>query len=291
MNREEAQQAVRRGVVAAAVMAVMSVFVVLTAMYSESDRLKYFDSPWLFVDVLIVIVLAVGLYRRSRTAAVLLLVFYIASKIILAIETDAFGGLFIAALFVFFFTRAAQATFALHRIRREEDPSYQPGWKLPLALGLPVASLIVLSLTMVLLGSSGLILPSKVIAGSEVDEAHAKELRTHLLDDDERIEYLYPHDLTSLMESGNVLTDRRVILYVTDENEELMIYEMPLSDVRSVELETTDGLTSISEYRVIGEGDDNWLMLYLSTESRGDQDFVAALRKHIPLRSQGSVSI
>ncbi|MEM7054137.1 MAG: hypothetical protein AAF446_06265, partial [Pseudomonadota bacterium] len=126
-------------------------------------------------------------------------------------------------------------------------------------------------------------LPStEVLAG---DKLPRKEIQTLLsegiIDSDEKVEYFYSAGLLSILEDGNLLTDRRVISYFKNDADEIEIYELFFPDIRNFELIQQGSYLSDSIYQVNGYGEDNWLIIYLSTEAGGDQRFIDALQQKL----------
>lgn len=78
---------------------------------------------WMLVDVALIFGLTFGIYRKSRTCAVIMLVYYLVSKILIMIETGKPGGLFMSVLFAYFFWQGVSGTFAYHRFLREASPA------------------------------------------------------------------------------------------------------------------------------------------------------------------------
>ncbi|WP_386067081.1 hypothetical protein ACFJIW_21680 [Tahibacter sp. UC22_41] len=98
----------------------LTLVVVLVAM-SGAD-LPGIDA-WMLPDVALIFGLTFGIYRKSRTCAVIMLVYYLASKILIMVETGKPGGLFMSALFAYFFWQGVSGTFAYHRFLREASSS------------------------------------------------------------------------------------------------------------------------------------------------------------------------
>jgi len=77
-----------------------------------------------FIDIPILTLLAYGIYKKSRVASSLMVIYFALSKVIVAFTTTAPNlsfmiGQFIAAIiFMFFFVRGMIATFELHKLRK-----------------------------------------------------------------------------------------------------------------------------------------------------------------------------
>jgi hypothetical protein len=78
-------------------------------------------NAWSFVDVVIFLAIAWGIYRLSRIAAVLGLVVYGLGQVLMWIEIGLqIQGIWLLTLIVFGFINGIRGTFAYHRLRREE---------------------------------------------------------------------------------------------------------------------------------------------------------------------------
>lgn len=75
------------------------------------------DTPWLFVDVAIVAVLAVGIWRMSRSASIVLLVYYIGSSIPFLMNGEfRLSTVFLRLIGILIFVNAVRATSAYHTL-------------------------------------------------------------------------------------------------------------------------------------------------------------------------------
>ena len=106
-------------------------------------------------------------------------------------------------------------------------------------------------------------------------------ISSNIISADDEVLYFYSEGYTSILEGGQVLTDDRVIAYVTDENQELQVYEMYFEDIAYVELLQKGNYLNDSMYQVNGYDIDAWIQLFLSIENDGDTVFIEALRKKI----------
>lgn len=72
---------------------------------------------WNLLDVALIFGLAFGIYKKSRVCAVLMLVYYLASKIFEMVETEKATGLVVALFFSYFFWQGVRGTFAHHKLK------------------------------------------------------------------------------------------------------------------------------------------------------------------------------
>ena len=92
---------------------------------------------------------------------------------------------------------------------------------------------------------------------------------------------IYSEALFSIAAAANVLTNRRVVSYETDENGELQIYSLPISEIASVELLEQGSFLSDSVYLVNGLDDGQGFLVVLSREEGGDEKFINALKSKV----------
>ena len=70
------------------------------------------------MDVVIVLALAYGIHRFSRSCALLMCVYYLA-LCIYAGSTTGLSAIIVRAVFLYYFGRGAQAMFTCHKLKRE----------------------------------------------------------------------------------------------------------------------------------------------------------------------------
>lgn len=280
MNKVEAVKATRNGAIAAIISAVITVVVVLIAMNADADgKLAIWNDPSNFLDVLLVVACAYGMYRKSRGAAVIIFIYFIVSKIIIALETQIYSGFGTALLFLYFYGKAIQGSFVYHRLEKNDNPDYKPASKLSYILGIPSALLVTVLIGYSLMSTTGVVPSTRVQSANEINTNDIAVLIDNgIVPEDEKVEYFYSQGLSSILESGNVLTNGRVILYLTDENSELQVYQIPLNEVTDVSMESQGDTFNESVYKVSTENPDQWLKLFLSAEQKGDRKFVKALQ-------------
>lgn len=283
MNKSEAIKATRNGAIAACISAAMTLLVVLLAISIDfGGKLALWNDPLNILDVFLILACAYGMYRKSRVASIVIFVYFIAAKVIIAIETQAYSGIGLAAVFLYFYGRAIQGSFTFHKLAKEENPDYRAASKWSYIIGVPSVLITISLIAFSLMSVTGVVPSTRVQAGSEI---YAGDIST-LVDQgiiyaEDDVEYFYSQGLSSILESGNILTQDRVILYFTDENEELQIYEIYLDEITAVESESQGDAFNDSIYKVSTDDPDRWLKLFLSVEQKGDQKFVEALRSMI----------
>jgi hypothetical protein len=122
-DRASCEQAIRNGGIAALVVAGLTgVFAIIGFFVhtSEDDPLSGFLDPWSLLDVALIVVLAVFIFRKSRVASTLMLIYYVASKILQVMDGGGTAGLIVAVFFVLYFVTAMRGTYLWHAKYRHE---------------------------------------------------------------------------------------------------------------------------------------------------------------------------
>ena len=282
MDFDEALRATRNGAIAAFVSAGLTALVVLIAMSSESGgALELWNDPYNFVDVVFIVILGIGVLLRSRTAAIILFGYFVISKIAIWLEMGSFSGVGISLVFVYFYGRAVQGSFAYHRIRKEEDPDYKstPIWMY--FIGIPILLLVLVIFGFGLLTMTSLMPSPEILTGAEMASKDIAALtEAGILYPNERIEYFFSEGVFSIMEGGSILTDNRVIAY-GQEAGEIYTYAMAFQEIGSIVQLQEGSFSDYAIYEVLYHDLETGLQLYLPHEGGGDKKFVAAVRRKV----------
>ena len=294
MDKDEAIKATRNGAIAACVSAVCMVIVVLLAMNMDIMSINieselggklaaFHDMTILYIELPIILFCAWGIYRKSRTAAIMMFVYYLISKIMHIYEEQNIRiGYGVILVFLYLFAKAIQGAFVYHKLKKQENPDYKAATKLTYFLAIPSVLIMTALLGLSLLATFGGMPSTKVLTRQEMKSSDVNELRTNgIVDPQEKIEYFYPYGLTSILEEGVVLTQENVTYYLTNEKEEVEVYQLPIQEITHVELELEGNTFNDSIYKVGTKDPERWMKIYLSAESRGDQRFVRALRAQL----------
>lgn len=114
MNLEQANTAIRTAWKMSLIS--LGVTAALTWIYSTGGSLAQVDW-WNWVDLVLMLALTYGLYKKHRASAVTLFVYYVVGKIYVWIFYGVFLGIPIAAVFAYFFFRGIQGVFTYHRLK------------------------------------------------------------------------------------------------------------------------------------------------------------------------------
>ena len=111
---DEILKKIKHAWVAALISAGITLVVTLFAI-SGTDILGF--SAWEFIDVGLVLGLAFGIFKKSRTCAVLMFVYFVISKIIIMADTGKPTGILLAIVFGYYFWQGVSGTFAYHKLK------------------------------------------------------------------------------------------------------------------------------------------------------------------------------
>jgi len=282
MTEEQATILSKRGAYAAFLVAGLTVVAVMSGLAAgDGPRENLFADPLNFVDAGLMALCGVGMLRNSRVAAVIAFSFYLATKILIAAMQDQVAGLFVGAIFLFFFAAAVYGSFRYHQIRKKEDSEYSalPKWMRYVAA--PLGLLLVLLIALVIFSETGFLPPSDVVQGDELEQSYVSELQQyHILDVDERIELLYSQGLTSILEAGSLLSDQNVTTWYQLETGVIEAFSIPTHEIQSISFVEEDSDWVDRVYLIDGL-DGDWITIVLPTEAEGELEFVGAVRARI----------
>lgn len=283
MNREEAIKATKKGAIAACISGTLTLVIVVIAIFSNNlDALALWNDPANLFDIILIFACAYGIYKKSRTAAIVLFIHFIISKIVISIETGKVTGIFISFVFLYFYGKAIQGAFAYKKIEKAENPNYKPKPKAYYFVGIPLLIIFAGFIGLGLMTMTGAIPSTEVQAGLDVSQSDRDMLiSNYIISENDTIEYFYSTGLLSMLEGGSVLTQDRVILYMPDKNKQVQVYELYFDDISTVQLLETGNLANDSVYLINTPNPEAWLQIALSAEKRGDVKFIEALREKI----------
>ncbi len=281
MNIDEAQSATKHGSNAAFVSAAFTFLAVAGALFADSSALEFMNDPLNFIDVILIAAFGFGMRRHSRAAAVVMFVYFVFSKILIAAETGAMTGLVASLIFLYFFGGAIRGSFAYHKIRHSSDPEYSPPKKWTYWVGIPTGLIMVALFSLGVLSELGVLPGISVVDGQDLSQDDKNLLiELGVVQPTEEIELFYSTGLTSISGEGNVLTDQRIISY-EDIGDGLFIYSAPYDQVEEFVLFQQGDYLSDTIIEIWPENQEGF-RLFLSTEDGGDQRFISAINARLP---------
>jgi hypothetical protein len=115
MTTAQAEARIRRAWIAGAAAAVMTLFASLLPLAGIS--LAGFNL-WNLADAVLIAGLAFGISRRSRVCAVVMLVYFVASIVMLVARTTLYANAAVEAIFVYFYIEGVRGAFAWHSLAK-----------------------------------------------------------------------------------------------------------------------------------------------------------------------------
>ncbi|MYN02925.1 hypothetical protein GTP41_12520 [Pseudoduganella sp. DS3] len=112
----EVQKKIKQAWIAGAISGSMTLLFTLLAI--SGTKAAGFNA-WNFIDVVLIFGLAFGIYKKSRACAVLMLVYFVVSKILIAIETGSVSGTVLAIIFIYYYAQGIAGTFAYHKLVKQ----------------------------------------------------------------------------------------------------------------------------------------------------------------------------
>jgi hypothetical protein len=100
----------------------MTLVATLIAMYGMS---LLGLNAWNLLDAALIFGLAFGIYKKSRSCAVLMLIYFVASKIIIIADTGKFSSAFFSIIFIYFYVQGVIGTFTYHKRLKQNDGAMQ----------------------------------------------------------------------------------------------------------------------------------------------------------------------
>ncbi|TLY50335.1 MAG: hypothetical protein E6K53_10810 [Gammaproteobacteria bacterium] len=116
VDRDSCEKAIKNGGYATLISAaITAVFGILGFFVESSDHdLSYMLDPWILADVVLMVILAFFIFRKSRVAATLLLIYFIASKVLMWVEMGSPKGILVSIIFFLYYLTAMRGTYLWH---------------------------------------------------------------------------------------------------------------------------------------------------------------------------------
>ena len=288
MNLEQAQKATRNGAIAALLSAGVTFLVVTVAMMlGDVEELAVWNDPFNYLDVVLLLAFAFGIWKGSRFAAIAAFGYFLMAKIYLIVGSGQITGLPLALVILYYLGRAIQGSYVVQRHRAETEPGR---WRMPAWMWAGGGALAIIGVLLMGLGAMsevGVIPSTAVLEGSELpSDQHSDLKRLGVLEEDEEVRYFYSAGLLSIEEDGNILTDRRVISYETFEDE-LFVASVAFSDIVEIVVEEKGDYLNDTILLIRTRYEED-IYLFLSAEEEGDERFIEALETAVSRSSSAN---
>ncbi|MGH1374913.1 MAG: hypothetical protein ACRBCK_01085 [Alphaproteobacteria bacterium] len=122
--------------------------------------------------------------------------------------------------------------------------------------------------------------PSYVVAGTELSQDRTDLLREYsVVEEQETIVFFYSSGIFSLLESGTILTEERIVSYIQNaDTQEMIVSAVAYSDIAKMYLSSKgDGMFEDTMIDVYRANDEYALSLVLSAEKNGDEPVIRML--------------
>lgn len=248
---------------------------------AKAGKFGYMLDPWMFLDGALILGLAAAIYfKKSYSAALFLLIYFLSSKLIIAAETMSIQSGVISLVFIYFYLQGVIGTRELRNLRDSFPVKRGAG-----AIALRFLAGVGLALFLLAAGWGTLmsmkVLPDSVmIEGNDIPQRYAVKLRQQgILAEGELIEVFYSSGLLSILEDGNLMTDRRVISYEESEDE-MLVLSATFEEVSHI-LIAEDGATFRDALLEVVSKDGSSFYLYMTVEDQAHLRFMDELRRKI----------
>ncbi len=278
-----AEKHIRNAWIAGTISAVMTLLLVILGELNEDIRFQYGLDIWALFDVALIAGLTFGIYRKNRWCALILLLYFVISKIGMAVSTGQFNGGLLALLFIYFYLRGTIAAFQLHKhnANLQDGETKQKARSVLMIVGLSLGSFLVIVFGALVF--IGLISPdTEVVPGKQVNKKYLNFLRENsLIDNSEEVQYWYSDAFIDFKDGFYLLTGKKVIVYCQDWEDPAII--IPFGEIVDIEFEQDPSFLDDSRITLILR-DDTSVYFPLSSENGGDIKFYEKL---IRLRNSG----
>ncbi len=118
---ENAISAIRAAFVCGIISTLLTLLVTLLALSRGSLNFATIDfSAWTFIDVALLAGFTIGLFFKSRTSAILMLLYFAFTKYVQVSRGLNFFSIITGALFLYFYVQGVRGTLAYHRLKKKE---------------------------------------------------------------------------------------------------------------------------------------------------------------------------
>ena len=120
--------------------------------------------------------------------------------------------------------------------------------------------------------------PAETLSANEIPKKYIDTLRKeNIIGDNENVYYFYSNGFWSILEDGNLFTDKRVISYEMYEDQ-FNIYSATYNEIEKVEMNRSDDFWRTSEIEII-KTDGSWFILLVDNDNGRDILFLDELKK------------
>ncbi|MCF6300060.1 MAG: hypothetical protein L3J52_02915 [Proteobacteria bacterium] len=257
------------GNVAIVLSIISAVFFVIQTL--ESKNLTFHLDPINYMSFMIYLGSAFSLYRISRFGAATLLVVFASAQISFFIEYGLHITQFLSAVAFVFIISGIYGTFYYHFKMKKLDSSYKAAPKWSYYLG---TLIVIITIALFIIGimlNEGKLNDGKFRHGMDLLAEEKQYLKEYnIISDDEKIYKFYSTDISGIENNGNILSNKRVIVYQT-EGHHLTIEFIKLEDILDIQvIQSLEGINTL----IMIKSEDKELLMNLSAMDNGDNEFI-----------------
>ena len=115
-DKESCTKAIKNGGIAAMISATITALFGVAGLFTSSDNeeIKYYLDPWILVDSFLIVVLGFFIFRKSRVAATLMVIYFAGGKLISWYDLGKTTGLLMSLIFFAYYFNAMRGTYVWH---------------------------------------------------------------------------------------------------------------------------------------------------------------------------------
>lgn len=234
--------------------------------------LAFFVDPWSLVDAVVIWILAYFLYKRSFTASLFMVAYWLLSMFAIHLETGLSASIIVRLYFLYVFVNGSRGAYTLRKM--EPRKPGKRGWRIAgwAASGL-VATIILILIAVGTLIEQGFMPSTEVENGESLPDRILQKLRSEgIITRSETVDLFYSAGFMDVMEDGNLITNERVISYWRNETEELNVVSASFGDISDVYIAAKgDGLNDT--VMTVTQHDGEQFQLVLPVAANGDNRF------------------
>lgn len=274
----DAEKHIKRGWIAGTITTVITLVYAYMGTINEDVRFQYGMSTWSLLDVALLAGLTYGIYKKNRYCALTLLIYFVGSKLLLAISSGKFTGGILSIVFAYFFFLATRAAFQIYKHRIEvgeiEKKEKERNTRHYIRVGLSafVGLLIVVFFVVAWFSPETEVVPGKQLNKRYVSFLQEEELISSV----EEIQYWYSDAFGDFKDGFYLYTNEKVIAYCQDWEEPAIL--VPFHEIYDIEFVRDESF--IEDSRItLHLYDDSTVYFPVSSENDGDQKFYDRLWK------------
>ena len=249
MTREQALRATRHGAYVGFFIAAITGAVAAYAISTDgsSGALASYNHSSVF-DALLYLICGISLYfRQSRVSAIAMAVCYVGERLFITTASDTPEFSWISLVCLFFMARAIYGAFVYQRYEKQ-------GKKISKWVYAAVTPFVFIFGALAIYAGcliTGVVPVPYIMTEAQMRDSDIDRLiQNRIVSSKEKIDYFFSDGRFSILERGNVLTDKRLVTYHRNSIGEVEVNDLLLANITHVELTKPGNTFSYSHYDV-----------------------------------------